>query len=56
MLDILPGDKEVTRAKVVCLLHDKKYDEAMELCKDVPELALEKAYALYRGNKVCVRL
>ena len=48
----LPDDKDALRCKVVCLLNERNYAEALPLCKENPELTFEKSYCLYRLNRL----
>ena len=48
----LPGDVDALKVKVSSLVAMDKIEEALRVCKNVNELSFEKAYCLYRLNKV----
>jgi signal recognition particle subunit SRP72 len=61
ILAVLPGDADATRCKAIALLSSGQYDAALTVIDsssasaDVSRsLAFEKAYCLYRTNKVCL--
>ena len=48
-----PGDVDALKVKISSLIALDKIEEALKQCQSVEELSFEKAYCLYRLNKVC---
>lgn len=52
ILQQLPGDEDATRVKISCLIALDKMEEALRYCEDKEVFAFERAYCLYRMNKL----
>lgn len=55
ILTQLPSDLDALKVKLSSLVALDKIQEALEMCKDIEGLSFEKAYCLYRLNKVLLR-
>jgi signal recognition particle subunit SRP72 len=55
ILAVLPGDVDALKVKVSSFVALDKIEEALKICTNVKELSFEKAYCLYRLNKVCLK-
>ena len=53
VLAAVPGDVDAMRVKVSSLVALDKMEDALAVCGEHKELAFERAYCLYRLNKVC---
>jgi signal recognition particle subunit SRP72 len=54
IFSLVPGDVDALRVKISCLVALNKIEEALALCNSIKELSFEKAYCLYRLNKVLI--
>ena len=53
VLQRVPGHVHALRVKVSCLVALDQIEEAIKECGNREELLFERAYCLYRLNKVC---
>lgn len=56
ILTQLPGDVDALRVKISSLIALDKIEEALKVCQNIKELSFEKAYCLYRLNKVYFKI
>jgi hypothetical protein len=47
-----PADMDLYKVKILCCIHLQKFDDALEIADFNGEFAFEKAYCLYRKNRV----
>ena len=54
ILTQIPGDVDALKVKVSSLIALDKIPQALNVCEGTEDLCFEKAYCLYRLNKVCI--
>jgi hypothetical protein len=47
-----PADIDIYKVKILCCINLQKFDDALEIADFNGEFAFEKAYCLYRKNRV----